>query len=306
MHNIDELPHTKRLLMSELPEMLFHYTNSASLISIIGNRQFWAGMPEQMNDGEELHRAFRWLEVIAGDVELDKEQPSTDRLFGKWVRMRIKAGDALEGLPSFMVSLSLQGDSLSQWRAYCERSGGVCLGLPGDLVRTAAEKQDWLLAPCIYDEDDVEKMVRELFEWHLSRRREDDARIGTVPGDDPSHVDATKARAKALFDDLRMYGLFIKNPTFHAEEEWRLLRFDVDPDLADLKFASGRDGVRTFLPFTILDEGPHPQFAERPRPSVRTGPTALPGTATYASRRLLERWVGAGNTDVFHTGSSFR
>lgn len=306
MHNIDELPHTKRLLMPNVPEMLFHYTNSASLISIINSRQFWAGMPEQMNDGEELHRAFRWLRIIAGTTELDTERSATDKRFGKWVRDEITSGYATKGPPSFMISLSVQGDSLSQWRAYCERSGGVCLGLPGDLVRTAAEKQDWLLAPCIYDEDDVEKIIRELFEWHLARHREEQDRLRDVPGDDRSHVDVTVARATALFNDLRMYGLFVKNPSFHAEEEWRLLRFNVDPDLADLRFAPGRDGVRTFLPFTILDEGPHPQFAEAPRPSVRTGPTALPGTATYASTRLLEQWVGAGNTDAFHTHSSYR
>ncbi|WP_287164576.1 DUF2971 domain-containing protein [Rhodococcus sp. (in: high G+C Gram-positive bacteria)] len=306
MHNIDELPTTKRLLKADIPDMLFHYTSAASAISIINNRQFWAGMPEQMNDSREIHQAFRWLSIIAGNTELDSPRNSADQLFGKWVRMQLAAGRAITGKPSFMISLSKQGDSLSQWRAYCERSGGICLGLPSDLIQTAAAKQEWLLAPCIYDEDEVETMVRELFEWHLTKFRETDKRIGMVSPGDRSHVDATVSRAQKLFDDLRMYGHFIKNPSFHAEEEWRLLKFDIEPELADLEFAPGRDGVRTFLPFQILEAGTHTDFPTKPRPSLRTGPATLPGTMTYATERLLERWVGAGNADVFHTHSSFR
>lgn len=96
---------------------------------------------------------------------------------------QLEAGHAITGKPSFMISLSKQGDSLSQWRAYRERSGGICLRLPSDLIQTAAAEQAWLLAPCIYDENEVETMVRELFEWHLTKCRETDKRIGMVsPG----------------------------------------------------------------------------------------------------------------------------
>lgn len=105
---------------------------------------------------------------------------------------------------------------------------------------------------------------------------------------------------------LALWTLLRQNLSFHAEEEGRLLKFDIEPELEGLEFAPARDGANTFLLFQILEEGTHADFSTKPRPSLRTGPTALPGTMIYVTERPLERWVGAGNTDVFHTGSSFR
>lgn len=304
MHNIDDLPHTKRLLHADVPNTLHHYTNATALIAIIESRHFWAGLPEQMNDGEELHRAFKWLSVIALDAELSKDRPQADQLFGKWVHGRIEANDAIKGGHSFVISLSHSGDSLSQWRAYTAGSGnGVSLSLPGTLVQSAAERQEWTLAPCIYDENDVKTMVTELFDWHLEKFAADYATI--AEDDHESFLGPIKRHAENLFDDLRHYGLYIKNPSFHAEEEWRLVKFDVEPDTHELKFSGSPTGIRTYLPFQILDET-QSCFPSQPRPALRIGPTPLPGTTVYAAERLLERWVGSGNADVYETHSSFR
>ena len=304
MHNIDELPTTKRLLRADIPETLHHYTNSTSIVAIINSRQFWAGLPEQMNDGEELHRAFRWLALIGGQANLDRDRPSADQLFGRWVSERIEDKEALKGAHSFVVSLSESGDSLSQWRSYTGGSGsGVSLSLPGQLVQTAAERQGWTLAPCIYDEADVEMLVAELFNHHLTKFAKE---YDTFPGDDhTSFMTPLKNHAQNLFDDLRHYGLYVKNPSFHAEEEWRLAKFDVEPDVKDLTFSGGPLGVRAYLPFEILEPN-QTSFPSQPRPALRIGPTPLSGIAVYATTRLLELWVGAGNTDVYETHSSFR
>ncbi|MGV9415647.1 DUF2971 domain-containing protein [Nocardia sp. NPDC003693] len=294
MRNIDLLPVAARLLYPEPPPMLYHYTNAASLISIIHSRHFWAGLPVQMNDAEEQIRAFHWLGTIARDRPLARTDPAGEA-FAQRVAARIYEGRAHEGSAPYLVSLSADGDSLSQWRAYGSR-GGVCLGLPFEMVRTAAEGQGWYLAKCVYDEDDMHLMVSELFERHLRLLGPDSVR---------PDAELIEERAKLLFDELRLYGLFIKNPSFHAENEWRLLKFDADPPGDELRFAPGADGVRVFLPFRLLPDE-HPGFPDRPRPSVHIGPSPLPGISEYATTRLLERWTGAGNADVWTTRSSFR
>ncbi|MFX1787075.1 DUF2971 domain-containing protein [Prescottella equi] len=308
MHNIDRLPLTTSLLKTDVPEMLHHYTSSAALISVIDSRQFWAGRPEQMNDGMELSYAFKWLGIVGGDAELDEDRPQHERLFGKWIYRRTNDGTAQRGPSAFLISLSEEGDSLSQWRAYCDRSGGVCLGVPGrSVLAPAADAQQWVLAPCVYAEDAQEKMVRELFDLHLSDLWNHlDSNGLNAPGREKEHTRAIIDHCDRVFADLRKYGLFIKHPSFHAEKEWRLVKFCEDePTLQELRFAPGTDGVRVFYPFQIL-EPTHPEFPTHPRPTVRIGPTRVPGTAEYATGRLLEKWVGAGNADVFKTSSSFR
>lgn len=304
MHNIDQLPTMRDFLLADPPEMLYHYTTSAALISIVRSRHFWAGRPEQMNDGMELSHAFSCLLRVVAEEGFG--ETGVDAMFPRVISRDIMTGTAELGASAFITSLSKADDSLSQWRAYCASGGGVCLGLPGaELLKPAAVVQEWTLAPCIYDEGDQLKVVRELYELHL---RELKAVLGT------HQLDASAAeaqiiladRARKLFTDLHSYGLFLKHPSFHAEEEWRLVKFLTDqPDPADLQFLPGPDGVRVFLPFRILADN-HPGFSDHPRPSVRTGPTRLPGTAEYATSLLLENWNGPGNAPVLRTRSTYR
>ncbi|MFF2554899.1 DUF2971 domain-containing protein [Nocardia sp. NPDC058058] len=301
MRDIARLPTAAQLLYPDPPPMLYHYTSAAALISIIDSRQLWAGLPVQMNDAEEQIRAFHWLEWIAREHNSPDATPVSE-MFAKVVAEQIYAGHAHEGSAPYLVSFSADGDSLSQWRAYGPR-GGVCLGVPFEMIRTAADRQGWYLAKCIYDEDDMHALVSELFEHHLGLLDTGLAATGPVQAETVAEMVAE--RAQMLFSELRLYGLFIKNPSFHAEMEWRLLKFDAEPDDGELRFVPGTDGVRAFLPFRLLADD-HPGFPDHPRPSVHIGPSPLPGIAEYATKRLLERWTGPGNADVWPTRSSFR
>lgn len=300
MRNIERLPTAARLLYPDPPSMLFHYTSAAGLISIIDSRQLWGGLPEQMNDAEEQVRAFHWLGSIARERAVPRPESAAE-LFVRMVAEQIYTGQAHEGSAPYLVSFSADGDSLSQWRAYGPR-GGVCLGLPFEMVCAAAERQGWYLAKCVYEVDDMHAMVSELFEHHLGVLGTELAGQHAEP---ETTAEVVAARAQVLFDELRLYGLFIKNPSFHAEMEWRLLKFDADPAGEELRFAPGADGVRAFLPFRLLGDD-HPGFPDQPRPNIHIGPSPLPGFGEYATKRLLERWTGPGNADVQTTKSSFR
>lgn len=314
MLNLDHLPIANALFGRDVPDMLFHYTNSGSLIQIVNSGQLWGGLPEQMNDAEEVARAFRWLNIIAGEFHLDMKQADDrdERMnFARWAESRTSNEDfgylMRDSPKTYLVSLSEQGDSLSQWRAYCPRSGGYCLGLPGELLRNAATKSDWLLAPCIYEETDVELVMRELFGHHMSKWF---STIHSGAPFDPDNDTFTPALIEAvsvMIEEARLVGHFIKNPTFEAEYEWRLLAFDHDHLPDDLRYSSGIDGVRVFLPFDFMSGlGRSFPDAESPRPSVRIGPNAHPDNAKFATTSLFEGLVGAGNADVFKTSSSYR
>jgi hypothetical protein len=213
---------------------------------------------------------------------------------------------------SYIVSLSAQGDSLSQWRAYCPQSGGYCVGLPSDLVVTAAKGSRAILAPVIYDDDGVRAVVAEIYDYHLNKWQSEDTNPeipGTTVHEIERYMNASTAGIEAAFagflDEIRLIAHFIKNPSFYAEEEWRILIFDRQTVSDDLKYAHTDTGIKAFLPFDFL-AGHKRDWPTTPRPSLRIGPNRDPEGAVFASTRLFEKLVGAGNADVWKTGSSYR
>lgn len=300
--DLDELPNTKRLLGIDVPEMLHQYTSAAAAMSIIKSRAFWAGLPEQMNDHKELRLAYQHLSNISGFHYLRKTLNGRDGLFAKWIS-ELDVDYFLSNSPkSFVVSLTPENDSLSQWRAYCDRSGGYCVGIPGEVISKAAAADGWFLAPCLYKHEDKEMMVNEIFDYHLERYREDRK---ANPKSQDEFVAQLTVHADNLMADMRFYGHFIKHESFKDEKEWRLLKSDFNPTLDQLRYASGREGIRAFVEFKFLDET-HPGFPDKPRPNLGIGPNVIPDNSLYASTRFLEQLVGEGNADVSSTGSSFR
>lgn len=299
--------------------MLYHYTGGQALQSITGNAELWAGLPEQMNDAEELRRALRWLKLLASERELDarvKDRKSESYNFDKWAADQSKHalddGRWLDDVPkSYIISLSREGDSLSQWRAYSSENNGYCIGFPTAVIVPAIEADGALLAPCIYDEDDVERIVREIYDFHVKRwlaNAPEWTYATTTEGlerDSNARSESVISAWKDMIAEMRLIGHFIKNPSFEAENEWRILFFDRETTCDDLRFITGKNGVRAFLPFKFAEHVSRP-MTDRPRPSLRIGPNSNADGAKFPVVRLMEQLVGAGNADVFTTSSSYR
>lgn len=309
--NLDHLSLTSRLLGRSVPDMLFHYTNSGSLTSIVQDGRLWGGLPEQMNDASEIAQAFRWINIISGNDHLDRKKAGhrdEREHFADWAYRRTSETDfgyLMRDAPkTYVVSFSEKGDSLSQWRAYCPRSGGYCLGLPGGLIQKSADAAGWLLAPCIYDETDIRDALHELYTHHMDKwfaTITPGARSKTGDG----YMDGITSHVNEMIEEVRLVGHFIKNPSFDAEHEWRAVAFNHDHSRGELQYAPGVDGVRVFLPFDYAN-GTSRLFPKAPRPSIRIGPNAHPESVKFATRSLFEELVGEGNADVYTTSSSYR
>ena len=86
---------------------------------------------------------------------------------------------------------------------------------------------------------------------------------------------------------------------------WRILFFDRETTSDDLKFLTGKNGMRALLPFKFAEQVSRPMTAA-PRPSLRIGPNSNAAGARFSAIRLLEQLVGAGNAEVLTTSSSYR
>jgi hypothetical protein len=70
-----------------------------------------------------------------------------------------------------VVSLTSQGDLLSQWRAYTGNSGGFALGIRSKYVRKIAHTQGFYLVRCIYAHENQQKAIGEVIKEFQERMK---------------------------------------------------------------------------------------------------------------------------------------
>lgn len=184
------------------PSLAYHYTTAAGLQGIIDQKELWLTDFGYLNDAREIEHgisvAERLLQHGAGDAA---------GLRSKWLAALRKAAPAR----MCMAAFSLDGDSLSQWRAYGNLSLGFDLG--GDFGHAPGVSSGRI----IYEPAKQEAHVR-LFLHHYAAALDRDSRAVSMPD---IAVDATMGR-------LHRRLAFLKDPGFADEREARLIYFE-DP-----------------------------------------------------------------------------
>jgi hypothetical protein len=107
------------------PEELFHYTSEENLINIVRFGSLWA----TECDEAELRAGIR--------VFRDEVKCFNDKLFVELVDSALDKWNN-NSYMYFVVSLSENGDLLSQWRAYASNGTGCAIALDGKSIRGRA------------------------------------------------------------------------------------------------------------------------------------------------------------------------
>lgn len=220
----------------DVPNLLFHYTNSIGLKGIIESGKIWTTKIHYMNDKSELRLAFDYIRS-----EINQQIGS-----GKTNRTEEELADmlgALESIHEFNVSVasfSAVGDQLSQWCGYCEVGNGYSLGFDGHRLKTKImENSNYYLVPCIYEEEKQIRIVKELINMTSV------VNITQNPNyDKPPLYKLSFAEAALLLAPI------IKSKHFQEEREWRLI--SVPLKYEDAKF---RPGNYALIPYWEFDLG---------------------------------------------------
>ena len=193
-----------------VPSELYHYTSRAGLIGILTTGVLHAGHASFMNDTSETDYAIS---------------------IGDRVRRELGIIEDREQRPQypFFLSLSEDGDLLSQWQAYAENGSGysICFDLsPLGSIPTGSPA-----GPGPPSLGPVRRMIYEPAEQRDLLRSQDGGHFGK--------------------ESL----LRLKDPAFKTEREWR---FFVDVAEEDTPGLGGRGGVGVMAPAAI-------QFKEHPK-----------------------------------------
>jgi len=183
--------------------MLYHYTNSEALLSILKNNEIWLTQKEFMNDIYEKSYANRLLreEYIGIFKEKGEEQ------FEKYQDRMLPTFNKL-----YIFSLSLENDLISQWSYYGGTDGYSIAFRAGDLKRFFSGMGYSLTSgPVIYDEalqrSILAKFIKFLKEYEIKKDAVEE-----------SQYLSTIERVEHM---MHAFYYLMKQPNNYSEKEYR-------------------------------------------------------------------------------------
>jgi len=274
-------------LYRDCPEApLFHYTSNAAVLGIVESKAFWATEARYLNDSSELVNAFNCI----GWAALERAQSHTGELaallrdFHRWCE-----GARTTDRTVFVVSLTGQGNLLSQWRAYAGSNGqGASLAFDAKQLKVLGARQGFRLGRCIYDQSEQRALAERVVDHLLS----------TFPGFDwelNKPAGHESVRFYPLFDSLSTevmsLAALMKHSAFYEEAEWRLVSSVVpSARLQGVNFRPGRSCVVPYLKFDLVEEDG--TFCALKGANI--GPCQNPNLAMASLRMLFDRHVQGG------------
>lgn len=262
-------------VQGSLPDVLYHYTNVAGLIGICSSASMHATNLRFANDATELAHAWRLMVAVLTEA---REQATSSAQLELIDEIDRATANQWAGYPDFYaVSLSANGDLLSQWRGYGDLGGGYAIGLAAELLApppTSHPQPRRFLNRVVYSEATQLRLLRDTAQRMLNL-------FATVtPGSDHT---AARAHLFSALGELVGFAFGFKAPAWEEEQEWRAVFALPDGMTEGVQFRSG-GGVA--VPYLGLHMGNEPG-GKLPIREVVIGPTVDPETAQQSLEILL-------------------
>jgi hypothetical protein len=180
-------------------EIIYHYCPSAAFLEIVKSRTMWLTSSHVLNDATERQWGYAVFAEAAKQIEKE-----TSAEFVARINEPVTAGMKLGML--MIACFSLDGDMLSQWRAYADDGRGFSVGFVARQLEVPAKQ----LRVLYREKEQIEELVGNL--RHIfSVEKANGFKYGEEFQSHVFHVGL----------DLCAY----KNPVFQEEKEIRLAHF---------------------------------------------------------------------------------
>jgi len=235
------------------PGPLYHYTDASGFKGIVSTGSLWATHYGFLNDTEELLIGERVVSNVASD--LLRTATGLQRHFLTQFLKEYEQESLTKIAHLCVASLSEDGDSLSQWRAYAAGGGGYSIGfsqfrLPDAEAAPAPDAQMglWLMR-CVYDKSAIEAEARTMLSTLTAAF---EAKTNAHGGDSPAPSQIGALILAVAMRRSATVALRLKHDAFREEREWRLIAFpNVGQEAAVMQF---RASARGLVPYVILDQ----------------------------------------------------
>lgn len=271
-------------LLERLPHVpVFHYTTQSGLLGIIKTRELWATHTRYLNDSQEyvhaLQIAREQLALLASIRNVPAEAITAVEHMAKLV-----AKDDVARVNVCVASFSESRDSLSQWRAYGGKESAFAIGMQGSYLKRLTSGLGFSFAPCIYSSQKqgiaMQELMIEVAEELIKLRS---------GSEEEQHRYQLGGRLRR---SLHRFAPLLKDPSFHEEQEWRVVSSPLTCLDERFDFRTGNSHLVPYFRVPLItDEIPF-QLHE-----IVIGPTRDPELSRASVKSLLVR-EGLDNVPV--------
>lgn len=190
-----------------------------------------------LNDASEVRFA---LDLIRKELRKRRKSVnvlSKEGIFYKNLTNRIGYVDEIQ---IFVLSFSQNGNTLSQWRAYC-RDGGYSLGFNYTDLKTYPAPS-FLLYRCIYNKQEQIELFNSILDEF-------------VQGISTLSVKEIQAKVTSCLIRLLIVAPLLKDSSFSEEEEWRLISSWKKGDNKIIEYRKKRNMLVPFYPCPLQYKG---------------------------------------------------
>ena len=229
--------------------ILYHYTNLNGLIGIINNQCLFSSNSAYLNDKEEFYYGHRLFKEHADKIcplKEDKEKILTDEI--------VKILNSKVTSYHYATCFSLEGDLLSQWRAYADDGKGISIGFDSKKIAEAFEPKASGVY-IVYDEATqlkaVEKIFDVTFDFYISKL------LILEKLEDKNMFQSIAEEINEIFD--KYIGQF-KHSSFKEEREYRF-DLSIDKDInksIELSYRVSRNNL--LVPYLHLKTNYHDEL----------------------------------------------
>jgi hypothetical protein len=206
----------EKLQEEATPAVLYHYTDQAGLLGIIGTGELWATKVQYMNDATEFTRV---VELASKEIQRRIDNAKGIRDFElELLTFQLKNIHRITNINIFCVSFCRDPDLLSQWRGYSGQGSGYAIGFSAPGLLELTHRNSCRLGRCIYDEGAQVEIIRDLIDQAVHQAD----RLYRTSEDYTSYM-INFTLASALENALIKLGSFFKDAAFVEENEWRLV-----------------------------------------------------------------------------------
>ena len=221
--------------MEDEIDILYHYTDSSSLMGIINNNVLWSTNINFLNDTTEYTHGLELAEDILNEKKNSENLIKIDAL-----RLSLKQ---ILHCNIFITSLSEKGDLLSQWRSYGQGTNGVSIGFSKEnLEKKVNNNSEKKLIKCIYDKDEKKRILTEIIDKALSLDFNTNAFISD---------NAPRAINPNFQHDMMFAAASFKDDSFDEEIEWRLITLLSHKDVSRVKFRVGKSAIIPYIEYKL-------------------------------------------------------
>lgn len=263
------------------PLTLYHYTTAEGGRAILSSSTLRASHVSFLNDSSETKYAEKVvrdsIESLA--VEFQGDPVGTAVLKGLESRLEYWMGTT----EPYVACFCEEGDLLSQWRGYGERSGGYALGLDTNVIIEVGLATGGIvkLRRLIYDPAEQYGWTQEFLRWLIA--------AGTRCG---KSIEEVRRQAELTFTPIIEFLACFKHPAFQEEKEWRMLVTMPITRPPGIQFAEPAMGFRTagglIVPYLQMDWRTwRPDRQPIPVRDIVIGPTTRGETAMKGLQMLL-------------------